>query len=195
MIRRIAAYLLFGLGLITVSFFRNYVGDLIPYPAIFWLLGLAMFWGGWALLRFTPTIKESQDRERLDKLIAELRENGEKIKVDFSKCDIKTNDYTEEQPQYGSKIDFLTLDLERSIQTWNAISGDDDKNIKQVEVYQSVLVFKNERNGKTETFISRIIPKERATLMFKLSDKKETTLYVDKKNRSRYYFDLEFLNN
>ena len=145
------------------------------------------------MLRYTPTIKATKDMERLTKLIDELKTSGEKIKVDFSKCDIKTNNYTEEQQRYGGQNELLTLDIERNIQAWNAIGGDGDKNVKLVEVYQSVLVFKNEHNGQTETFVSRVIPKEKVTLMFKLGEKKETTLYVDRNDRSRYYFDLDFL--
>ncbi|HYV92150.1 MAG TPA: hypothetical protein VE978_10220 [Chitinophagales bacterium] len=192
MARRISAYILFGLGILTVTFFREYSGKSIPYPFLFWFLGFVMFLAGWAVLRFTPTVKDVRDTKRLKKLIEDLRANGEKIKVDFSKCEIKSNDYSEERERYGTGNPLTTLSIEAEIQAWNALT-DQMRNTKIVEVYQSVLVFKFNNNGKTETFISRVIPKDRATLMFKLGDKKETTLYVDKIDRSRYYFDLEFL--
>ncbi|NVN94207.1 MAG: hypothetical protein HXX18_02865 [Bacteroidetes bacterium] len=195
MIRRIIAYILFLFGLLTVTFFRKYSGNIIPFPFLFWIIGIAMFIGGWALLRFTPTIKESKENEKIKILINQLIENGEKIIVDLSKCDIKTNNYTEEQSNYGGRNDITTLDIERNIQAWNALGGDSIKNTKIVEVYQSVLVYKNQHDGNIETFISRVINKEKTTLMFKLVDKKETILYIDKNDRSRYYFDLEFLNS
>jgi hypothetical protein len=143
------------------------------------------------LLRFSPTFKESKDKERLQKLIEDLKVNGEKIHVDFSQCEIKTNDYTEERSRYGGPDALTTLSIEREIEGWNAIGGRGDANVEQVDVHQNVLVFKY----YNETFYSRIIPKEIITLRFKLDEKKETTLYVDKKNRSRYYFDLDFLQN
>lgn len=195
MIRRIVAYFLFGLGLIILTFFRNYSSDIIPYPFIIWLLGLALFFGGWALLRFTPTIEESKKLIELNKLIEDLKINGEKIKVNFSMCDIKSNYYTEQRDRYGQPDEITTLGVEGEIQAWNALGGYSDKNIKHVDVYQSVLVFKNQNNDLIETFVSRVIPKEKTSLMFLLDDKKETILYVDKTDRTRYYFDLDFLNS
>lgn len=193
MVRRITAYLLFGLGFLTVTFFRKYSGTIIPYPFLFWLIGLLMFWGGWALLRWTPTIKELQDTERLKKLIDDIKTNGEKIKVDFSKCDIKQNNYVEEKEKYGTGSYITTLDIERNIQAWNALT-DSTRNTERVQVNQAVLIFENSHNGKTEKFVSRVIPFDRVTLLFKLDKQKETSLYVDKNDRSRYYFDLEFLS-
>ena len=185
MVRRIIAFALIGLGILTYLFFRNYSGTIIPYPFLCYLVGMAMVVGGGVLLIRTPSRKESKEREEINKLSEKLKANGEKIQVDFSKCDIKTNDFTKEQERYSSS----------RIQMWNAIGGDADKKIKQVEVHQSVIVFKHQNNGKTETFFSGLIPKERVTLMFKLGDKKKTTLYVDRYNRSIYYFDLDFLQN
>jgi|LakMenEpi03Aug12_release.lakeMendotaPanAssembly.Ray.scaffolds.fasta_scaffold731268_2 hypothetical protein len=193
MVRRISAYILFGLGFLTVTFFRKYSGTIIPYPFLFWLIGLLMFWGGWALLRWTPTIKEQQDTDRLKKLIDDIKTNGEKIKVDFSKCDIKQNNYVEEKEKYGTGSYITTLDIERDIQAWNALT-DSTRNTERVQVNQAVLIFDNSHNDKTEKFISRVIPFDRVTLLFKLDKQKETTLYVDKNDRSKYYFDLEFLS-
>ena len=152
-----------------------------------------MFWGGWALLRWTPTIKEQQDTDRLKKLIDDIKTNGEKIKVDFSKCDIKQNNYVEEKEKYGTGSYITTLDIERDIQAWNALT-DSTRNTERVQVNQAVLIFDNSHNDKTEKFISRVIPFDRVTLLFKLDKQKETTLYVDKNDRSKYYFDLEFLS-
>jgi hypothetical protein len=193
MVRRISAYILFGLGFLTVTFFRKYSGTTIPYPFLFWLIGLLMFWGGWALLRWTPTIKEQQDTDRLKKLIDDIKTNGEKIKVDFSKCDIKQNNYVEEKEKYGTGSYITTLDIERDIQAWNALT-DSTRNTERVQVNQAVLIFENSHNGKTEKFVSRVIPFDRVKLLFKLDNQKEISLYVDKNDRSKYFFDLEFLS-
>lgn len=193
MVRRILAYILFGLGFLTVTFFKKYSGTIIPYPFLFWLIGLLMFWGGWALLRWTPTIKEQQDTERLKKLIDDIKTNGEKIKVAFSKCDIKQNNYIKEKEKYGTGSYITTLDIERDIQALNALT-DSKKNTQRVQVNQVVLIFDNIHNGKSEKFVSRVVPLDRVTLLFKLYSQKATTLFVDKNDRSNYYFDLEFLS-
>ena len=87
--RRILAYILFGLGFLTVTFFRKYSGEVIPYPFLFYLLGFAMFAGGLLFLRFTPTAKHLDIQNQISKTIAELKANGDKIPVDFSNCEIK----------------------------------------------------------------------------------------------------------
>ncbi len=193
MVRRISAYILFGLGFLTVTFFRTYSGTIIPYPFLFWLIGLLMFWCGWALLRWTPTIKEQQETVRLKKLIDDIKTNGEKIKVDLLKCEIKQNNYIVEKEKHGTGSYITTLDIEHDIQVWNALT-DSIKNTDRVQVNQVVLIFDNSRNGKTEKFVSSVIPIDRVTLLFKLDKQKETTLYVDKNNRSKYHFDLDFLS-
>jgi hypothetical protein len=151
-----------------------------------------MFGGGWALLRWTPTIKDQQDAMRIKKLIDDIKMNGEKIKVDLSMCDIKQNNYVEEKEKYDAGNYSTILNIEREIQAWHALT-DSTKNTERVQVNQAVIIFSNCYYGKTEKFVSRVVPFDRVTLLFKLDSQKETTLYVDKNDRSKYYFDLEFL--
>lgn len=193
--RRILAYILFGLGFLTVTFFRKYSGEVIPYPFLFWLLGLAMFWGGFLFLRYTPSTKELSAQKQVRDLIADLKENGDKIKVDLTRCELKEHNYTEERERGGHTSELLTLDIEREIQMWNALGGGAMRNVEQVQVTQTVIIYSclNDRTGQTDKFISRVIPKDKITLTFYLDKQKETTLYVDKINRQRYYFDLDFL--
>ncbi len=193
--RRILAYILFGLGFLTVTFFRRYSGNLIPYPFLFWLLGLAMFWGGFLLFRYTPSTKELSIQQTMRYLISDLKENGDKIRVDLTKCQLREHNYTEERDRDGHKNELLTLDIEREIQGWNALGGGAMRNVEQVQVTQTVIIYSylNNRTGKTEKFISRVVPKDKISLTFYLDKQIETTLYVDKTNRERYYFDLDFL--
>lgn len=46
---------------------------------------------------------------------------------------------------------------------------------------------------KIKRFISRVIPKDKVSLSFYLDQQKQTILYVDKTDRNKYYFDLDFL--
>jgi hypothetical protein len=192
--KRILAYTLFGLGFLSITFFRNYSGVIIPYPLVFWILGLTLFWGGWALLKWAPKVKDEKKFDSVQTIIDNLKTNGEKIKVEFSKCDIKENNYLEEK-EIDSFGHYLTpeerdndYDIVRALTPHYGTTRTEN-----VQTNQSVLIFKLERNNKTETYISNILPFERVTLLFKLDSKMVTTLYVDKNDRSKYYFDLEFL--
>ena len=193
--KRLLACMLFGLGFLTVTYFRRYSGELIPYPFLFWLLGLAMFGGGLLFLRYTPSTKEISTQKQMATIINDLKENGEKMQVDLTICELKEHNYIEERQKYGHKNELVTLDIEREIQVWNALGGGSMRNIKQVQVNQTVIIFfkPNIRSGQVEKFISGVIPKDKITLSFYLGKQKETTLYVDKVNREQYYFDLDFL--
>jgi hypothetical protein len=194
--RRILAYILFVLSFLTLTFFKHYTGKLIPYPSLFWLLGLALFAGGFLFLRNTPDSKELETRKRLAAAIADLKSNGERILVDLSKCEIKEHSYSEEKQKYGHDNQLLTLSIENEIQGWNTLGGGGWRNVEQVEVRQSVLIYQrpDPRTGAVEKFVTRVILKDKITLSFYLDKQKHTALYIDKTNRGQYYFDLDFLN-
>lgn len=197
MLRRILAYFLFALGFLTVTFFRKYSGEIIPHPFLFYLLGFIMFLGGFLFLRYTATSKEIVLQKQMEEAIRDLKEKGEKIRVDLSKCTIKENNYTEERKKYEHSNQFLTFDLERRIQILNGVGGGSWRNVEQAHVEQTVLIYyhQNNRTGEMEKFVSRVLPKDKITLSFYLDSQNETNLYVDKTDRNKYYFDLDFLRN
>lgn len=191
--KRILAYFLIILGLLVTLFFRKYTGELIPYPFLFWLTGLALLAGGLYLLRNSLTRKEKNQQQKLAEAVNHLKLNGEKIIVDFAECEIKSNKYVEERATQDSKNELPWL-IESEIERYSKGLG--QKTI-QVSVNQSAIIFpyKNIRTGDTERFVSRLISKDEITLSFYLDRQKTTTLYVDKANRNSYYFDLDFLND
>lgn len=170
---------------------------MIPHPSLFYLLGIALFLGGLLFLRYTPTAKEIKAQKQLITAIADLKQNGDKIQVDLTQCEIKEHNYAEERERYGHSNPLLSLGFEQQIQAWNAIGGGASRNVEQVQVKQAVIVFnyQNDQTGKAEKFISRVIPKDKITLSFYLDKQKQTYLYVDKTNSNHYYFDLDFLQN
>ena len=193
MTKRIIAYISFGLGFLIITFFKKYTGTIIPYPIVFYLLGFALFIIGIVLIRKTPTLKEQRDTKILNNEIKNLILSGEKIKIKLSDCTIKENNYVEEVDKYGSGNYLTTLDIERNIQAVNSILSNIG-NAEKIHVFQTVLIYTVDINGKIIKFSSRILPYDRINLLFKLDKQKETILYVDKKNREMYYFDLDFLN-
>ena len=155
-----------------------------------------MFYAGVLFLRYTATTADITTQKRIAEAIRDLKANGEKIIVDLTQCELKGNNYTEEREKYGDQNDLLTVGFELEIQAWNSLGGDSMRNVEQVEVAQTIIIFSrlNNRNGLTEKFISRVIYKDEITLSFYLDRQKKTTLYVDKVNRKKYYFDLSFLD-
>jgi hypothetical protein len=195
MLNRIIAYTFFILGIGTVTFFRHYVGSLIPYPWVFFLLGITMLLSGYLFLRYAPSPKDTAARNRLSQLIADLRANGEQIRVDFNTCSIRGHDYRQALSARGT--DSLLIDLTAPDTLTRLLDHlDNAGNNGMQEVRQSVIVFQHTdtRTGAVEKFVSPILAKDDKTLSFYLDCQQQTTLYVDRTNRNLYYFDLAFLN-
>ncbi|MBZ4190435.1 hypothetical protein [Niabella beijingensis] len=193
--RKILAGLLLGLGILTATFFKYYNGTVIPYRSVFLIAGMVMSVSGLLLFRSAPSAKEFREQQRLLKLLKDLKATGERIQVDLTACELKEHSFYEEKQRYGHENPLLSFGFEQDIQAWNALGGQGIRNVKQVQTKQTVLLFErqNPMTGKTEKFISQIVPKDRVTLQFYLDQQKTTTLYVDRENRTLYYFDLDFL--
>jgi hypothetical protein len=128
------------------------------------------------------SIKRRKKRYAVDP-VALLRSKGRKIEVNLRKCEIKTNNYTEEVERYKG------LPYSSDIQFGNAIMGDEMKNVKQVEINRSVIIYKHEGI----TYHSPVISKDKITLSFLLDSQEKTFIYTDPQTGD-YYFDLEFLS-
>ncbi|MBO9564091.1 MAG: hypothetical protein J7621_15005 [Niastella sp.] len=194
MAKRIVAYLLFGLGFLTVTFFRHYHGQLIPYPFAWWVIGVVMFLGGWLTLRSTPSSLEQYENKQVDQHIADLKAKGEQIKVNFDHVDIKENSYTEEVERRNNHDDDVLAYSLGSNTPFNDLT-DSDRNTVRLQRNQCVVIYDHTQQGKTERFISPVISLDRVTLLSRLLTRQETILYVDRQDRKRYYFDLAFLNS
>jgi len=189
--RRFLAYALFTIGLLAATYFGNYKGTLIANHYIFYFIGLICFVTGLILLRSTPKGITSINAKEMRKMVNQLKETGEKIKVELSKCEIKSNDYSEEKDRYTTGL--LATGYENDVQAWNTLLGDEMANVKMVDVYQSILIYKDNFRGAVRTFVSGIIPIEHTALLFKLDNQKITFIYVDRNDPTKYYFDIDFL--
>ncbi len=187
MVKRVIAYILFAIGFVIIAFFRNYHGTIIPYPFVIWLIGLSMWFFGWRVLRYGEKFKQLREDEKQKKFIDDLKENGEKIQVDLTQCEIKENDYSEMRLPDGRR--------EADLSDFEAESYSESSGEKLTEIDQTVFIFKHLHNGIEEKFYSPVIPRTGDDLKIKLYLHKTTTLYVDKTDRSKYFFDLDFLNH
>jgi len=172
------------LGILTYLFFRHYNGSFIPYPIVWYFGAILMILIGILLIKSAITKGNKEIEDNFKKEIEKFKLNSEKIPVDLNNCLIKTNNYTEQiEKESGYRA-----------QTLDALY-DSSKNVESVNVYNAVLIFETEINGQKEKFYSPTINKEEITLRFLLDRQKETFIYVDKGNRKRYYFDIEFLDD
>lgn len=190
---RIISYILISLGTLLLILIWNHTGNIIPYPILGYIIGLALIVIGITILSLPNYYKEKQELERVKTEIQKLKISGLKINVDLSKCVIIENHFTEEQDIYDTNNKTHSFELGRDIQTVNAIFGNSIDNTKKIQIKQTVLKYLTDINGESKTFISRILPYDRINLLFKFEKQKETILYVDINDPKKYYFDLDFL--
>lgn len=181
-IKIIAGFLFIVLGFMTYLFFRNYSGDLIPYPAVWNFAGLFLMFAGFLLVKSGLSKGNKTERQRFKAEIDKLKVTADKIKVDLNSCEIRSNSYSQQIPKEKDSRSVL-LDA----------MYDPDSNIRNIEINQAVVIYETDINGQREQFYSPPINKDAITLSFLLDRQKETYIYVDRDNRSEYYFDLEFL--
>lgn len=80
---------------------------------------------------------------------------------------------------------------------WNGVSGYLFPDIYHSEQIVSTTIYTvtytTKYNGKTKTFRSDVILKEKVSLEILLQHYEMTTIYINPKNDNQYYFDLDFL--
>jgi Na+/phosphate symporter len=77
--KRIIACICIGLGTLMYFFFKHYTGGHIPYPFLFWLLGIALALTGMYLYRTSSSVKQFSKDNSVKQVIADLKKNGEQI--------------------------------------------------------------------------------------------------------------------
>lgn len=167
-------------------YFGHYTGTLIPRPFLFqvasWVIGII----GFGMIFFVL----KSGKKDIDKEIAAWKENlklnGEKIFVTLPECEIKENFYFEEVDRVHSS----------SAQSYNAMIGQDYRNVEKQSRYATVIIYNylNPKTGESKKFISPVIQKDKISLGFLLSEKKETIIYADRNDPNIYFFDLDFLD-
>ena len=182
-IKTIAGVLLIILGFLTYLFFRNYSGHLIPYPVVWNFAGILLLIAGSLLINSGLTRRDKADDKKYAAEIDSFKLTADKIKVDLNSCEIRSNSYSQ---QISKAKDSRSMLLDAMVEP--------NLNIQNIEINQAVLVFETDILGQREQYISATIYKDPATLSFLLDKQKETCIYVDRDNRSNYYFDLEFLS-
>lgn len=183
MLMRLAAF-----GLIIWVFISIFYHRLNTNGVVVVIVILLIGYAGNALFGSSGERKSIGEQLRLKKLIPDLTANGEKIRVDFSACEIHTRDHTNRVNASNPEAIFFGSDPIPQF-SWGGQPANAGNEV------QSVIIFKREnpQTAKIERFLSPVIPQDKKTLSAALDRQRNTTLYVDRADRSRYYFDLDFL--
>lgn len=194
MFRRILAYCIFAIGILIILFFRSYEGEMIPYPVVFIVLGVFMLIVAYIILRRMPVLKSQLEHLKRMHDISDLKANGIRIDVNLADCEIRDNSYQAiPEADAGTGFPEGIGDLEKYFEVLDNLKNP-VRDRKLAEIHQSILIFKTIYNNRSMRFISRVLPKDKATISFLLDNQKRTALYVDKTDPTRYFFDLDFLN-
>ena len=107
--------------------------------------------------------------------------NADKVLVDLTIAEIKSNSWTEEVITDNSNYAGL-----------NQLTGQSEKNFKLEEKILNHVKVKTKYNGKNIEYGTNV-NMDTDNLKIHLSIQKETYLYIDPKNIENKYLDLEFL--
>lgn len=105
-----------------------------------------------------------------------LKTTGEKIIVDFDHCEFKDSSFTKEE-------------IDERMTRFNTINLDYGKVISNDFVGQSLLIYHHSDSDKTEKFVQAFHCTADALKFYVLE--KAVTLYVDRRERAHYFFDLK----
>jgi hypothetical protein len=180
-IKNIFNYIFFGLG--ALGFIIIY-GTFRAKGFNWYIFGTGVICLAAAVIYVVVVEWLSRDKDAGRQLL-DLKRHGVQIPVDLTKCKIKSNQWTSETRRYHHpRVEFL-----------NEISGHGDKNVERMESNVSIVEYTTKVSGRTRTFRSNPVGKDKISLTMLLEMQKETTIYLDPKNKRIYYFDLEFLED
>lgn len=177
-----------AVGLIITLFFKEYVGDVIPFPILWLLLGLAFLAGGAYLTFPFPFTKTSSEETKYLRELEEFKKRADTRRIDLDACEIRNSSYYEEVQQESYSISGDPLSSYAQHYYNNAPKQ--SRRINQV-----VLVLEMPYQGATRKFVSPHIPKDETTVRFKMAAAKNTTLYIDPENPEHYFLDVGFLES
>lgn len=178
--RKIIGYSIAVFSSVAAVIFGRHPSDLIPYPYLWLGLSIVLIILGLYIAVSGEEGIQKLQNEKLKKDFEEFIRNADKIEVNLEECTIKTNNYVQE----------YELPKNYKSQALDAIY-DETLNVKRDSVNQAVLVFKMEEY-ESKKYYSPIIYKDESTIKFLVDKYKTAWLYIDKLDRSKYYFVLPF---
>ena len=132
---------------------------------------------------------------RVKQATKQIKRYGIQLFVDLNQCKVTTQKWNTKKSRMQEPIFRIFHTWE--IQFWNGVSGYLFPDIYHSEQIVSTAIYTvtytTKYNGKTKTFRSDVILKEKVSLEILLQHYEMTTIYINPKNDNQYYFDLDFL--
>jgi hypothetical protein len=178
MAKKIFGYTLFGFGLVAVTFFAYYKGDMIRSPFLWMLVSAGIAIIGSILVFTARTNKEIKKAHELSASLTRLKEAGELLKVDLDNCEFKVNDFTEE----------ISSENSLRVQMYDSLY-DPNRNYNTQNVNQLVIIYHHKHSGQIEKFTSQTFNIDETTFRFDILQGR-LNLYVDRFDRNHYFFEL-----
>jgi hypothetical protein len=179
MAKRVLGYILIGLGLLGVLYFKSYKGDVIPVPFLWLIVSIGVVALGTYLITIAKTKLQIHGLNNLNAQLNRIKETGERIKVDLDNCDFKTtNIYDQGKAESFSRVQML-----------DALYDANRNHNKKIKTLTYIL-YKHQNGGKTENYVSKPFQVDEAMLKFYVSNNK-IVLYVDRRDRKQYFFDVQ----
>lgn len=179
--RTILGVIFIFISLFGTIFFRSYNGSVITYPTLWYISFIIL--GLIGVLLISSSLRKSKKivEEFVNTEIEKLKANAEKIVVNFDKCEFKSGSFSHQvEVENLSSVKLLAP---------GSLTYSIDTTITE-NVIQSYLTYADTINGEPCKFISQSFPFDPTTLKFHVLNH-NITLYVDRFDKKKYYFDLE----
>jgi hypothetical protein len=178
MIKKLAGYVLAGIGLLGFTYFKSYKGDIIPLPILWLILNLVVAATGAYLILRARWNKQIQKNNKTSAKLSRVKEKSVRVLIDLDNCDFKT-----------STISQLNTENISRVQMIDALY---DPNRNYIENYNTVtyIIYEHKFGNTFEKFVSQPFPIDNTTLKYYISQNK-IVLYVDRFDRTQYFFAAE----
>ena len=132
---------------------------------------------------------------RARQAIKQIKKHGTRLSVDLSQCKVCAQKWSSKKSRMQEPVFKVFNSWET--QFWNGVSGSLFPDIYHSEQVVSTAIctvtYTTPYKGKTKTFRSDAILKEKVSLEMLLQYYGVATIYINPKNDNQYYFDLDFL--
>lgn len=134
-------------------------------------------------------------RYRARQAIKQIKKHETRLSVDLSQCKVSAQKWSSKKSRMQEPVFKVFNSWET--QFWNGVSGSLFPDIYHSEQVVSTAIctvtYTTQYKGKTKTFRSDAILKEKVSLEMLLQYYGVATIYINPKNDTQYYFDLDFL--
>jgi hypothetical protein len=170
------------LGLIVIAI-STILGGLYFNGTLWISAGVGIILISFSLYKYLSSREAAELARGEQERLAKLMNDGVRVIVDLSKCEMKSSSYHME----NKGLDYLN-----EMEAVDIIFDSGEK--EQQTTIHTVLVYKHRlQSGKMFKFYGPT-SKDKRTLEILCTMKKQTTLYFDRNDPEVYYFDLRFLD-